>query len=68
MILELESSHERGSLSPLIFGYFIILMAAAFAITDISEIEDKIRAVSDPEVREELKKALKKMRGQFGGL
>ena len=38
MILELESSHERGSLSPLIFGYFIILMAAAFTIADISAV------------------------------
>ena len=37
-------------------------------ITDISQMEEKIKAVSDPEVREELKKALKKMRSQFGGL
>ena len=50
VILELESSHERGSLSPLIFGYFIILMAAAFAITDISAVYiDRRELISNTE-------------------
>ena len=50
VILELESSHERGSLSPLIFGYFIILMAAAFTIADISAVYiDRRELISNTE-------------------
>lgn len=62
-----ESTHKKielaGDLSESLHELF-----HKMGITDVSEIEEKIRAVSDPEVREELKKALKKMRGQFGGL
>ena len=62
-----ENTHKKielaGDLSDSLTELFNKL-----GISDISEMEEKIRAVSDPEVREELKKALKKMRGQFGGL
>ena len=67
MLFRSESTHKKielaGDLSDSLHELF-----TKMGISDISEIEDKIKAVSDPEVREELKKALKKMRGQFGGL
>jgi hypothetical protein len=62
-----ESTHKKidlaGDLSDSLQELF-----SKMGITDIDQIEDKIKNISDTETREELFKALKKMRGQFGGL